>query len=281
VERLKRIYDTAYREVSARLRSLMRGQLGETFSAYQQRMVLAQIKQGQVMLGRRLAGELGDLSKEAQTEAIRSFAAALEKLESAYTGAAVPIRIDEAHRMSSLILKRRDELEDMHQKSVARWGARLFENVHEELAVSMVSGETTEQAIARVPATAAAEWWQGERIVRTETAWAYNAAHHDSFVEAASELTDMRLRWSEHVDDDTYEPLDDRVGADSIAMHGQAVRPGQAFTMPRDPEVDPKMWGRSWAHPPNRPNDRAILSPWRPAWGIPAWELKGGREIDL
>jgi hypothetical protein len=281
VARMKKVYDEAYREVEARLRAVLRSGMKDSFTAYQRQVALAQIKQGQVLLARKLSGELGDISREAQTEAIEAFAKDLRKLEKTFTGAAVPLRIDEAVKLQTLVQKRRPELDDMHRKSMARWGTRLFEDVHDQLTLSLVAGETTEEAIARIPEVAAAEWWQGERIVRTETAWAFNASHHDSFVEAAKELEDLRTRWSEHVDDATYAPLDDRVGADSIAMHGQAVPAGVSFTMPRDPDVDTKMWGKQWLFPPNRPNDRAILAPWRPGWGVPAWEMRGGRQVDL
>src|SRR5262249_19093797 len=145
----------------------------------------------------------------------------------------------------------------------------------------MAQGDSTEDAIDQLPDAADREWWQGERIVRTETAWAYNAATHDSIGSLVSELPDMRLRWTELVDDSTGMPLDDRVAPDSLAMHGQVALPGMRFTMPADPRVDDSMWGKSWLFPPNRPNDRSRVLPWRPHWGIPGWQLVGGRRVEL
>jgi hypothetical protein len=71
------------------------------------------------------------------------------------------------------------------------------------------------------------------------------------------------------------------VADDSLALHGQVAHPGGYFTMPIDPDVEERFWGKRWMFPPNRPNDRAVLSPWRPGWGIPAWEFKGGRRVNL
>lgn len=113
------------------------------------------------------------------------------------------------------------------------------------------------------------------------TAWAFNGAHHAAIQEAAVELPDLQMRWSEHVDDATGQPFDDRVGADSLALHGQVAPPGGFFTMPVDPDVSPTLWGRSWMFPPNRANDRAALAPWRPTWGIPGWRLVGGAKVPV
>jgi hypothetical protein len=50
--------------------------------------------------------------------------------------------------------------------------------------------------------------------------------------------------------------------------------------MPSDPRVSAKLWGKTFDFPPNRPNDRASLDPWRPGWGIPAWVWDGTQKVD-
>lgn len=57
--------------------------------------------------------------------------------------------------------------------------------------------------------------------------------------------------------------FDDRTGADSYAVHGQIRRPSEEF----------QSWFGSFAHPPDRPNDRGIVVPHRISWPVPA-ELK-------
>jgi hypothetical protein len=130
--------------------------------------------------------------------------------------------------------------------------------------------------------------WQAERIVRTECAWAFNATHADGIADAARELPDMMMRWTEQCDDASGAPLDDRVGVDSIALHGQLAKPGGVFTMPPTSLVPDKsgktdvplgLVGMMWAHPPNRPNDRAVLAPWRPHWGVPGWTWDGSGRV--
>ena len=100
----------------------------------------------------------------------------------------------------------------------------------------------------------------------------------------------MMQRWSEHCDDSTGMPLDNRVGVDSIAMHGQVAAPGEVFVMPSNApapdakgrtEVPEQLVGLSWYFPPNRPNDRAIVQPWHPAWGVPGWRWDGSQRVPV
>jgi hypothetical protein len=46
---------------------------------------------------------------------------------------------------------------------------------------------------------------------------------------------------------------------------------------PPNLKISPNMLGETWTNPPNRPNDRAVLQPWRPGWGW-GWELIDGME---
>ena len=140
-----------------------------------------------------------------------------------------------------------------------------------------------------VAETVDGQWWQGERIVRTEMAHAYNLAHKDGMEASAEELPELRQRWEEHCDD-SGRPLDNRVGVDSIAMHSQVAPVGGLFTMPGEApfpdargrtDVPDSLAGLSWAAPPCRPNDRAVLAPWMASWDIPGWEWRDGRRLWL
>jgi hypothetical protein len=139
-------------------------------------------------------------------------------------------------------------------------------------------GETLED----VERTLDARWATAERIVRTETAYAFNAAADAQIAEYARRAgAPVRKRWVERVDDATGRPLDARVARDSLVLHGQVVAPDASFQMPRDPRVSPKLWGLLYRYPPNRPNDRAVVLPWRAEWGGIAWELRRGRRSEM
>jgi len=283
--RMKRLYEEAHDALARKLRGRMRSGLGDTFTAHQQRIVLAQLKAGLITLNGRMAGELSDVTAEAQTESIRSLARNVRRLELHFTGAEVSLPIDEAWKLRQLVGRRRAALDNMHQRSMARWGARLFADVHERLSSAIAQDMTVGEAIEVLPREAAAQWWQGERIARTEISWAYGQATADGIEEAAEVVPDMMKRWSEHVNDDTGQPLDDRVAPDSLAMHGQVVEADGEFEFPEDAddmtekEIERMRAAGPWTAPPQRPNDRAVLQPWRKAWGIPAWKLVDGRKV--
>lgn len=283
VETMKKMYNEAQADVTKKLKQV--GHLKDRFTGHQLNHVAAQIRIGQTIVMQKLAGEMGDVSHEAQTDSLRSLISEVTKLERKQTGKIIELPIDEASRFRGIITGRRESLLRAHQESFSNYGSRLVTKMEDELSLSLVEGETTGDAIERVAETADLEWYQAERIVRTETMGAFNATRFDGLKEAAEELGDLMMRWVEYVDDDTYEPLDDRVGDDSIAMHGQVVTVGGRFrfppTMPDGSASPDQFAGESWFFPPNRPNDRASLSPWRAHWGIPAWRLDDGERVYL
>jgi hypothetical protein len=124
--------------------------------------------------------------------------------------------------------------------------------------------------------------WRLDRLVRTEASYGYNLAQAAA-LQAFPRDGDALVwgRWTERVDDASGAPLDKRVALDSLVLHGQVTRPGGVFTMPDDHRTPTGMAGKTWAHPPNRPNDRAVLLPWMRDWGVPGWILQSGRRIDL
>jgi hypothetical protein len=277
VDRLKKLYDRSQEELAEKLRRTAPGRR-TSFTAHQQRALLAQVQQGQAVIAARLAGEAGDISRDVQVESLRGLSTWLGRMEKHYGGADIDLPIDEAARFWGVIDRRRSSLLKQHATSMTRYGSHLVGKMEEELGLATMQGETVDGAIGRVMDTAQVEWWKAEQIVRTEWAWAYNATHYDGIEETAKEIEDLYSRWVEHVSD-SGQPLDDRVGADSLAMHGQVARPGELFVMPRDPRVSPKMWGKTWQFPPDRPNDRAVLAAWRPHWGGFAYQMRGGRRI--
>lgn len=276
VLRIKKLYGEAQAGLEAKLAKAVKDKKSQ-FSVYQYNVLLAQLRQGQIQIIGQLTNALGTTSLKAQEEALNGLIKDITKLEKRYSGATITLPIEEASRFAGIIDRSRSSLLRMHKSSMARYGAGLVQKMEGGLAASMLQGETAYDAIDRVVEIADAEWWQAERVVRTEQSMAYNSTHADGILDASAELPDMMMRWSEHVDDESGEPLDDRVGKDSLAMHGQLARAGGLFTMPPDSRVSVKVWGRVWPHPPNRPNDRAVLLPWRPGWGIPGWMWSGRR----
>jgi len=233
--------------------------------------------------------ELGRAAQALANAAAQNAFAELARMEKAFTGAVVSLPVQEIARLRSLTAAPASMLR-IHARSLARYGAHVVGRVEGDLANMLTTGQPTHRAIRQVMRTADAEWYQGERIVRTELSYAYNASHRDAIADESEALDgDLWMQWSEHVGEDG-QPLDERVAVDSLAISGQVAPPGGAFTMPptsRVPdakgrtEVPAGLVGQTWSNPPNRPNDRAVLTPWRPHWAIPGWVWRGGQRVPI
>lgn len=280
VARLKKLYDQAQGELETKLsRAFGRGAGG--FTQGQMQMFQTILRQGQIQIASNMGDALAAATHETKADALRAAIRDFGRLEKKF-GAGVSLPVEEAARFAGVLGKNTSLIKKHSKALMGKAGAQTIRKLEQELALSLATGETVGDAIDRVQKVTGNEWWQSERIVRTEQAWAFNATHADAIADSADELPDIMMRWVELVSDTSGKALDDRVEPDSLAMHGQLAPPGGKFTMPSGkPGVPSAMWGKSWSHPPNRPNDRATLQPWRKHWGVPGWVLQGGRRRSL
>ncbi len=281
LNRLKALYNKAQTELAGKLHRILHAKGGDTFTAHSLRNIQTQLRIGQMRIAHALGVNMGPVSNLAQTESLHALVGDLTRLERVYRGSEIVLPVEQASHFTQLIEARRPTLLRVHAESFARYGANTVSAMEERLGMSVLMGESTHEAVERIGQVADLNWWKAERIVRTETSLAYNLTHSDGMAASRKALPELQQRWSEHCTD-TFPamPLDKRVGQDSVALHGQIVHPGGRFYMPPDPRVSQSMWGRTWTAPPNRPNDRSVLSPWMPKWGVMAWEWKLGHRVN-
>lgn len=277
VKPVKKLYEGMLDDLTKTLGKTAKG----TFTHQQLQGMMGQVRLSLARLQRGVAGTMDEASAEVGVHAARTILENTAKLEHKFTGAVVPLPTLEIGRLKGLVAGQTSSLLRVHDTSMATFGKKLTGRIEAELASSLSQAEDQTKAIERVAQVGDLEWWRAERIVRTELSYSANASARAAVEEQAEELDgDMWMRWSEHVSDDGM-PLDDRVGVDSEAMHGQVAPPGGMFTQPprnrEGEEVSDSLVGQQWACPPNRPHDRAVLVPWRFHWGIPGWEWRGRR----
>lgn len=278
---LKRFYDRAQDALTRRLSRMVKSGRADTMSALQAQQLLRQVLEGQTAIAAQMAQECQPIIREVQAEGIQLMDQTITTLEAKFTGATITLPLEEAATFEGIIDKRAPSLIRANESSFKRYGSVLTQKIEQELALSLAIGETPIEAIERLQGVADLNWWQAERIVRTEMANAFNAAHADSIVEANRLLLDLGKRWSEHVSDTTGLPLDARVAPDSMVLHGQVTAADGVFVMPPDERVSSKVWNKVYTHSPNRPNDRSVTMPWRSGWGIPGWQWKEGKRVPL
>ena len=213
----------------------------------------------------------------AQAEAHRDSLTGMARLVTRHEKRATSL--DDCTRFEGVLHQRRAQMfADVHQR-VSHNIEDATHTMHANLVRAVGRGTPLRQAVADLEQSHADQLWRFERLARTEAAFAYNAAQNDGIRALRQEFPDMHSRWVEHVDDATWKPMDNRVAADSMALHGQIENAIGLFVMPHDPFVNSDLWDRTWNFPPNRPNDRAIIMPWRKDWGIPAWKFVNGRRV--
>lgn len=202
-------------------------------------------------------------------------------LEEAFTGSVRPLRINTARMMNERTRGVQASLLRQHATSMDRYGEEMERTMRQTLQSNLLAGGSFSQAVDQLVAmrgprgrvsVVARElgdgtverirletipeglfrrhrWW-AMRIVRTETAYAQNAAGFEALHAARDhDFPDMQKK--------ILAMMDNRTAPDSIAVHGQIRDLDATF---RDGA------GREYLHPPARPNDREVVIPWRPGW---------------
>lgn len=292
---MRKLIESAAAEMERKVSRLAPGD--ETFTAVQQRAILAQYRTMLLDLQPRMTRVLGEVSREAQIESIRSTVRTLALAEREFEGVTTPLPLEQSARMAGIIDKDRASLLRQHDVSVRTYGIDSITAAERHLALSFATQRSYSETVAGLFDMVDGSRYRAERIVRTETSFAWNATHSSALDEASEIIPGLFRRWIEYVDDATGAPLDGRVANDSLALHGQVcftptgatmearstflVGGTGGFEMPRDNRVNAKLWGKRYAHPPNRPNDRSRVVGWKVDWPVPAYMVVNGERMDV
>jgi hypothetical protein len=141
----------------------------------------------------------------------------------------------------------------IHETSIERYGTALVGRFEDVIRRGLIEGRTQGQIVDELTRVGGGvfthkRWW-AERIVRTETARAYNAAKEVAYSQYATIGIVIKKK--------IIAIFDNRTAYDSVYVHGQVRGPGEYF-------IDGA--GRSYLFPPGRPNDRETIIPWKSAW---------------
>lgn len=230
----------------------------------------------------RVRGLTDELATAAISPSIANTVDTLRNLEAAFAGiATAPLQLEQAARLAGLNTRVKSSLLARHAASADRYGTAMTMQFETVIGQGLLQGKTQHQMInelcgmrgPRGPRVSLAarenadgtvtrlkeadipeglfarkRYW-AERIVRTEVAYASNAANLASIMDARAEMPDMGKKIMA-----TFDP---RTAMDSVAVHGQVRPPDGLFQ-------DGK--GRQYQHPPARPHDRETIIPWRQRW---------------
>ena len=279
-------YNKATQDVVSKLHKIHRALKGtrpesRPLSGYEAQAAVAQVRALLPQMSLTVYNAILAGARDAQTAGLRTIIDSVEKLERDLTKKTVALPLKQAARFNNVLEQRVSTIERSTEEAVQAYTRQTAEDVERQLSLAVALEDTFEEAMQRVEDTLLGARWKTERIARTEAAYGFNASLYDGVSDSSRELPDIGMRWTELVYDTSGEPMDARVATDSLALHGQICDANGIFTMPEDPRVRPAMWGETYRFPPNRPNDRAVLVPWRPTWGVPGYKYVGGRPMGI
>lgn len=261
VKQMYALYEQARADLDRKLGSL-RGK-NDSFTAQHLRAVLAQVRDAINLLTPQLRMSLNTASGFAQTLATRHLIASVKALEKRYTGHTPVLQVEQAGVLAGIYKGTTPSLLNRHKVSGKTYGPQTILAVRHELAKSLLTSESVDQAVDRVVGTDGIfekQRWRAERIVRTELSHSYGVTKQAAMeVMAKTDVPDLKKK--------LVATIDNRTGEDSKELNGQVQRVDQPFIWKvRDSKGNLTGKVVKYMQPPNRPQDREIVIPWRDGW---------------
>jgi len=285
VPQLAALLSGADADLTARLSRIQKAHGGPSgkYTEEAARLSLEQVKLVQAYVGQRLLGLTHNGARKAIGKAFTETVGIAKRLEAEFTGITKPLNIEQAGVFDPHFSEIESSMLSRNESSVERYSEAIVRQFEQVMQRGFIAGMTNREVIRRMVSNGGKgginadqlaqnepnyfpkptgymrkQYW-AERIVRTETAYAYNKTSFRTVaLMQAVDFPDIHKK--------ILATFDNRTAPDSIAVHGQIRKPGENF-------LDGA--GRSYLHPPARPNDRETVIPWRMAWP----ETAGSRPV--
>lgn len=244
----------AYKRVRQDLRDRLDIVDKGTFTEQKLRATLYQVQLGIEEMSKNLLEDMGNAAQSAAELGIDDLLKELKRWNKKFTGAFIPINIDAVRAATDT----RNFLFNRYEVSLQTYSQTVRARIANGLTESVIAQNTMSEALGMIGKTFLGEEWKLQQIVRTELHNVYNVGKIDG----------MRELWGEGKGDipdlmkTLFHPMDNRTGRDSIKLN--ANNP----IVPIDEPFVETSTGKKLTYmaPPNRPNDRAILIPYRDGW---------------
>lgn len=252
--RILKTYKRVRQELRDRLEQIPPG----TFTAQKLQGTLFQVQLAIDEMNRNLLSDFGSSAQDSAEFGVEHLIKELEKWNSKFKGAAVPINLD-AVRVAT---DTKNFLFNQYDVSIQAYGAMLRSRMAKGLTDAVVAQDNLSDVIVRVGKTFMGEEWKLLQIVRTELHNVYNQGKISGMMnlwdKGEGDIPDLKKT--------LFHPMDSRTGDDSkrLAQNNPIVPIDEPF-------VETSTGKRlEYMAPPNRPNDRAILIPYRDSWSSSA-----------
>lgn len=240
-----------YKEVRQELRDRLDRFPEGTFTNQQLRGVLVQVDAAIIAMNQSLKEGMGEVSPEVALLGVEDQLDEIQKFEKYFTGAVVPININ-----AQLIAEDTNNfLINKYEASISAYSESVRSMLTTNLTNEMLMESSLSKVVRQLGTFFQGEEWKLLRIARTELHNSYNLGKMNGMLETRDQVLPDLMKT-------LYIPMDARTGSDSKALSRQSP------IVPID-EPFVQVWKgqkRVYMAPPDRPNDRSILIPYRKDW---------------
>lgn len=246
----ERVFE-AYREARRELQDRLLSVRGDSFTAQQLRGTLVQVDTALAAMARGLKESMGESAELVAESGVEDLVEEIRAFEEHFRGAVVPINVDAA----AIATDQKNFLFNQYEASLEAYSADLRAQLANSLTQAVIQQAPLSNVIRGMGQFFMGEEWKLHRIARTELHHAYGMG----------KLEGMRRLLDGQVPDlmkTLVHPMDDRTARDSkyVARLDLIVPVDQPFKYKWRGEE------RIYMTPPDRPNDRSIMVPYRPVW---------------
>ncbi len=240
-----------YREIRGDLRDRLDTTRADTFTAQQLRGVLAQVDGAIDAMNRSLIEGMGPGTEKAALQGIEDLLSEIRRFDQEFGGAVTPINLNVAliaQDVNNLLLSK-------YQSSLDAYSEQLRSQVADTLTNAAIEEVSLSQVTQRLGQFFLGEEWKLTQIARTELHNVYNLGKQKGMEETQENfLPDLQKT--------LIHPMDSRTGADSK----YANRLNLIVDINKPFEYTWNGKKRIYMVPPDRPNDRSIMVPYRESW---------------
>lgn len=249
-ERIIKLYRRVRHQLRDRLDYIPKG----TFTEAKLKGALVQVELAINAMSEELAKGMSDSAEKSAIKGIEHLIKEVNKFNKNFTGSVIPINLDAA-----VIATDTDNfLFNRYKVSIDAYSAGIRSRIASGITEAIVQQQTLDEVVGSIGRTFQGEEWKLQQIARTELHNVYSQG----------KLRGMGELWNEGKGDipdlqkTLFHPMDKRTGADSkrLAQNNPIVDIDEPFV---ESSLGHKV---TYMAPPNRPNDRAILIPYREGW---------------
>jgi hypothetical protein len=255
-DKLIATYKRIRNELRDRLDRLPEG----TFTAQQIRGVLIQIEAALLAMEENLRKDMAVQAMLMAEKGIKDLAQEISVFSKKFEGAVIPINIDAV----SIALDTRNFLINKYEVSLAAYREEVRQRLTTGLLEKVIAETPTGVIIQKLSKFFTAEEWRLRRIVRTELHHVYNLGKING-------MKDVKEMYIPNLKKTLVHPMDSRTANDSkqAALQDLVVEIDKPFRYTytrrlKDGTIKKEL--REFMSPPDRPNDRSILVPYRGQW---------------